>query len=377
MDRWRARFLAIAFGIIVTLAYSGNLPAIANMPAPGWVEGDRAATPLTTLAPAEILRETLRFDLTPLNTGQLGLVSATYQVRNPNPAIAADFLFISPGISSGTVTVNQTPVTAQPVLADDVALKFRDALKRCSKFLATTAKSTYLQFRASLPQGEFPIQVDYQVRPSIYDGFTAYRQYQVLYALAPAKDWQRFGSLDVSIKLPPGWQGSTNPAMTQSGDTLSGSFQGIPADLLTIDLQPSDGKAVEQRYNILLIAGLAIAFLLCLTLGWWLGRWGKRGLNWGRKRGIYWTGLGWLSIPIALVLLFPLCPILFWLVMSTTNFLGRVGVPSQHISRLWNAESGRIWGALIFGSITAIVAVVSFAIAALTLKDQDASRSLR
>jgi hypothetical protein len=366
MKRWTAYLKNLCLvSLVMVLCWTGS--AQANMPSPGWLEGDRAAIPLTTLSPAEILHETLTFDLTPLDSSQPGSVSATYQIRNPNPPAAADFLFISSGISSGRVTVNQSPVIVRPVRGEEVSPKFRDAVKRYAQ-PTDNPSEPYLQFRAMLPKGDFPIQVHYRVRPSIYDGFSVYRQYQVQYALAPARDWQQFGTLDVSIKLPPGWQGSANPEMALAGDTLSGSFTGIPADRLIIDLQPQGSKAAEQRYNGLLIAGLAIAVLLSIAVGWWLGRFSKRRLVWCRDRPRFWTTLGWLSLLTLVILLLPLCPVIFWLVLSVTNLLGRLGLPSQHISPLWNAESGRIWIALILGSLTAIIAAISFAIAAVTLK---------
>jgi hypothetical protein len=369
----RKRYLGVLALIFCLWAGSAH----ANMPAPMWIDGDCAATPITTLTPAEIVQETLTIDLIPLKDGQPGTISATYQIRNPNPPTTADFLFISPGITNGKVTVNQTPVAAQPVLVEDVAPKFRDAVQRYTSSPAL-ANAAYLQFRAMLPQGEFPIAVQYRVRPDIYEGFSPYRQYRIQYALAPAKDWQRFGKLDLAIQVPPGWQSTTTPALRRSGDRLSGSFQGIPADQLMIELQPGDGAQVAQRQNGLMIASLAIAGCLCAALGWHIGRLSKRGLVWCQRRGAYWLGFGWLGSAIALLALVPLCPLIFWLILSLTNVLGRLGLPARHVSSLWNPESGRIWGALIFGMGTAIVAVVLFAIAAATFKGtQETSRSSR
>ncbi|MEM6328153.1 MAG: hypothetical protein AAF791_13650 [Bacteroidota bacterium] len=58
--------------------------------------------------------------------------------------------------------------------------------------------------------------------------------HQFAYSLAPARRWGGVGRLDVEVLLPEGVEATSDPVLTRDGDRLSASFDGLPADVLTV-----------------------------------------------------------------------------------------------------------------------------------------------
>jgi hypothetical protein len=343
-------------------------PAGANMPGPMRVEGGSVGEP-AVLTQAEVRHEALRFDLAPIANQQPGNVAVTYTIHNPEAATTADFLFISPGILDGRVTINGQPVPVQALRRDAVPAKFAPAMQRYQSqqppdHPSTASKDVYLTFRASLPTGEVPIEVRYRVQPGITGGFSVYKTYDIRYNLSPIRDWKKLDQLDIAIALPAGWVATPNvPFQTKEPDQLTASFQSIPADELVIELQPGNGDQVTQAYNRALIGGLLLSAVACGGGGWFLGRFSQRLNRWVAKRGWHrgWVdGLGKAALALALV---PLCPLLVWPLLNLADAVGRWGLPMAHVSSLWNGVSGRIWAALLFGLVGVLLAWVGFAIA--------------
>ncbi len=94
-----------------------------------------------------------------------------------------------------------------------------------------------LKFKPFIPQGEHQLQVKYVVEPSSYDDST-YKDYQVVYILAPAKNWAFFKRLEVEIKIPKNWKVATSLPMKGTGNILKATFNKIPADNLAISTRP-------------------------------------------------------------------------------------------------------------------------------------------
>ena len=56
--------------------------------------------------------------------------------------------------------------------------------------------------------------------------------------LAPARAWDGFGGLDVTVRLPACWLAASRPGLTQVGGELRGTFESVPVDALAITVAP-------------------------------------------------------------------------------------------------------------------------------------------
>jgi hypothetical protein len=95
--------------------------------------------------------------------------------------------------------------------------------------------------------------------------------WQLPYVLAPAREWGGFGQLDVVVHLPSAWEARSTPALERDGDTLRGSFDGVPADALLI----ATGAPVPAEYHraVWFLNGLWVAVLVGgPVMCWWVGR---------------------------------------------------------------------------------------------------------
>lgn len=87
--------------------------------------------------------------------------------------------------------------------------------------------------------------------------------------LAPARQWEGFGDLNVTVRVPAGWSVATRPDSRRQGDTLSGHFDGIPGDAVGITTRmplPADWTQAGG------IASLLVVVVVSLITGFALGR---------------------------------------------------------------------------------------------------------
>ena len=154
--------------------------------------------------------------------------------------------------------------------------------------------------------------MSYQGLPSSDDA-GVYRQYSLEYWLAPARQWQSFGTLTVDVWVPPHWETQLEPALTLiEPDHWQETFEGLPSDVLTVNSRPVVAPLVRFLRSLLPITGVAIAFVTTFWVYRWLGRISQRQ---------DWSG-GWLVLTFLLII--PLSIPIFW-------GLGGLG--------LWAAES--------------------------------------
>ena len=130
--------------------------------------------------------------------------------------------------------------------------------------------------------------------------------WQLPYVLAPARQWGGFGGLDVTVNLPSGWEARSTPALEREGDTLRGSFDGLPADALLL----ATGSSVPPAYYW--AVHLPEALWATLLLGgpltcWWAGRRlgraraaGLRRLALGLVPALLWGALIYASVPVSM-----------------------------------------------------------------------------
>ncbi|MEM6716718.1 MAG: hypothetical protein AAF622_16740 [Cyanobacteria bacterium P01_C01_bin.147] len=306
----RSRLWILA-GLLVALLLSLPRPAIANMANPER-PGDLLTEPWTDVANLEIQHEDLVLDLRPVETTLLADIQATYTINNPGEATTVALLFVAPGLATGTVTLDGTQVIAATqtdapdVPADWGNRNFRQALQG-------------LQFEVLLSPGEHAIAVAYQGVPSSDDG-DFYRQYTLEYWLAPARQWQAFGTLTVDVFAPVGWVTTLTPDLPAvASEHWQNTFEGLPANALTVTTHPVVPPFVSFLRVVLPVIGIAIAFALTFWLYRWLGQLSQRQ---------DWSG-GWLVLTFLLVI--PLSIPLFWAVGGTGIWAAEALLKSAHL----------------------------------------------
>jgi hypothetical protein len=114
--------------------------------------------------------------------------------------------------------------------------------------------------------------VDYAVLPGRFSVPNYTTIWQVAYVLAPARQWESFGDLSVSVALPAGWRARSIPDLTRQGDSLRAHFVGLPANAMTISASyPLDAHVASVTDWLLTQWPLFLALLLvtiALTLLW-------------------------------------------------------------------------------------------------------------
>jgi hypothetical protein len=121
-----------------------------------------------------------------------------------------------------------------------------------------TFDSANFSVRLTLPSGPSTLRVrfrtlignDRSTRPACC--------WQFVYLLSPARDWGGFDKLDVRVLLPAGWEAVTNLDVQPDGDTLSGSFDRLPADALTLTLRMPVGPIRERIESVTQLSKIGI-----------------------------------------------------------------------------------------------------------------------
>ena len=286
-------------------------PVIANMANPEQ-PGDLLTEPWTDVATLEIQHEDLVLDLRPVETERLAQIKATYIINNPGEATTVSLLFAAPGLEKGTVTLDETQAIAAtqtdaPNIPEDWGnLDFRQPLQG-------------LQFEVPLSPGEHAIAVEYQGAPSS-DDIDLYRQYTLEYWLAPAQQWSFFGTLTVDVFAPADWVTTLTPDLPAvAPEHWQNTFEGLPAEALTVTTHPVVPRLVSFLRVILPMVGIAIAFAITFWIYRWLGRLSQRQ---------NWSG-GWLVLTFLLVM--PLSIPLFWALGGTGVWVAEALLDSTHL----------------------------------------------
>ena len=253
--------------------------AEANAGPPYYTDGQVAAEP-SGLEGIAIAHETLDIDMRRLHPnprkryGETDSpeirnpidVSVAYSITNRGPAREVALIFASgaPNTAGFSVMLDGQPVAAQPAISvtlpaewmppatapglDGTDLNYLgppNSNKGWGHYPSTSARSvtsTYA-FTVTIPTGDSTLAVQYRAEPQQYrsGGYTDnLNSYQFAYVLAPARAWDGFGGLDVTVRLPVCWLAASRPGLARVGDELRGSFDSIPADALALTVAPCD-----------------------------------------------------------------------------------------------------------------------------------------
>ena len=216
-----------------------------------------------------IARELLTIDMRPVDGQHDALVTATYHLVNHGDAVTADLVFVA-GTPSGAarVLLDGAPLAYHEVWRKDVPASWRaptttPALDDGPDLPYEVESTPQLGFAIAIAPGEHDLLVTYEAKPARWrskEGGTI--RWQLGYVLAPARDWDGFGGLDLVVELPAGWRAATTPALAHDGDTLRGHFDALPADAFAITTQ----APVEPIHGVMAIVA-PILLLLALVGG--------------------------------------------------------------------------------------------------------------
>jgi hypothetical protein len=278
---WRCRLAGAALAALICAGW-GSLVASADA-APFWNPGDAIGEPTGAVAKVAITHEDLDFDLLPLASGGSIRVAATYQLRNDAAATSASLVFLADhALTSRTsfaVRFDGTAVSATPMTLTILPSAWKPPTSTPSLIEGQpgmipydTTPGTAFQFTVLIPPGQHQLSVDYAVLPGRFSVPNYTTIWQVAYVLAPARQWESFGDLSVSVAVPAGWRARSIPDLTRKGDSLRAHFVGLPANAMTISASyPVDPHVTSVTDWLLSQWPLFLALLLvtiALTLLW-------------------------------------------------------------------------------------------------------------
>jgi hypothetical protein len=259
--------------------------------------GQLVAEPVGVLRDVAITREALTIDLRPLAGNGLARVEAVYHLYNRGDRKTIDLIFASGAddVADFEVRLDDRRLASAPDPRTQLPESWRPP--RYTPGLHGEGELEYLRwhhrrispvgFTAEIPPGRHTLAVRYAAEASthLHGHPTVYRQFA--YVLAPARAWAAFGGLDVTVVLPPGWAAASTPPLARDGDTLRGSFKGVPADALALTVQAPEGWA----YPVVLLGSLGVLGLVLLVgpfVCWWGGRSRGRFIALGGGAGTSW-----------------------------------------------------------------------------------------
>ena len=269
---------------LLLCAFFAASHAEANAGPPYYTDGQVAAEP-SGLEGIAIVHETLDIDMRQLHpnprkkyddTDSPGIrnpidVSVAYSITNRGPTRELALVFASgaPSTAGFSVLLDGQPVAAQPAISvtlpaewlppattpglDSADLLYLDppqqmrtdagAVVDWRHYPSSSARSTTstYAFTVTIPTGNSALAVQYRAEPQQHrsGGYTDnLNSYQFAYVLAPARAWDGFGGLDVTVRLPACWLAASRPGLTRVGDELRGSFDAVPADALALTVAP-------------------------------------------------------------------------------------------------------------------------------------------
>jgi len=225
-------------------------PASANFGPDYFADAVAEPAPAEELDGIVVEHETLAIDLRPVADGRPAVVDVRYRLRNDGTPLSLPLIFVSPDMQAGRVKLDGADVSVDVVPCDDEAsYRWRPPDKApaigggfhafhwlSGRWCQERERGAYagLRFRADVPSGSHDLTVTYRVDPRLADTGEIWPERQIGYILSPARSWRSFGTLEVRIDVPRGWDAATAPLLSRAGDVLNGRFQGLPADALMI-----------------------------------------------------------------------------------------------------------------------------------------------
>jgi hypothetical protein len=286
--------LCFLIGIIAVATF--QLRATPNGGPYTYIPGDGISEAIGDFSQLEILQEHLDFDLRSLKNEEHPQITATYQVQNSGQPVEIEILFVAPGSKKASVSLDGATIPFTTILEPNLPREWQVPRSlpsavypggSSSAHYRTHSYDSALSFTTAFPTGVSELRVSYAMQPGT-DRWGFYRDYHIAYILAPAKAWKAFGNLEVEVKLAPDWRFVTTLPMEQVDNTLTATFEGIPADYLIVTAAPPEPEPKYLRifnginnfvtlisYVLPLLGFFGCCYLACRTAVLF------RRLNWG------------------------------------------------------------------------------------------------
>jgi hypothetical protein len=256
-------------------------PAASALPDPS-TGGTPAGQPAAPLGGLVVQRQALDLDLRPLARPglQTAILESTFLVANPTSAplpfpltlfARTDIersaeVWLDGGEVVGAWSDRQAVPPLWAGIRETPALGGAPAPYEVH---TGTGAAPAARFDLSVPPGLHQVRTRQHVRVGAWDdGQHPNRIWQVGYSLAASRLWPGFGQLDVTVRVPGGWEAAASLPLRADGDALVGRFQGVPGDVLAVSARaPLPAGRVPLR-----LASYGAALLICALAGWVGGR---------------------------------------------------------------------------------------------------------
>ncbi len=278
------------FFIFSSVIFSIN-PKIVNAARPfnPFLAGNSIGEPMIDLGSVFIEKETLTIDLRGLSSFQrsqmleftseysprLALVQTLYKIRNDKESqnitltFFGDIMSFKPNTNTG-VWLDEQAINMEPFNSTEKELPINWGIPNYTPSVQggwripyrPLIKSPNIEFKVQIPKGSHTLRVSYFAQPSTYLQGEETIPWQFVYVLTPARDWVGFTGLDATIYIPKGWQYASNTKLTSEGEKITGTWQSLPANSLSLTVQiPS-----PSFFKLGIIAWL-MGLMLCLSIG--------------------------------------------------------------------------------------------------------------
>jgi hypothetical protein len=327
--------------------------------------GQALGEPSGELKDIAIVRESLSFDLRPLENGnQKPVVEAIYQLNNDGLPVTTDLVFVANAMIEGQngVWLDETPVPSTPLLNQTLPASWQPPKttprwKGLSPLSYEISSNGTIVFNVTFTQGAHTLRVRYGASPTAYSSDSPTLYWQLGYVLAPARQWRSFGGLDVRVLVPRGWWAASEPALSRHDDILTGSWNNLPADTLALTVQAPPPPSHRPIYAALTAA---VGFVVCLLSGGLAGRWLGR-----RNRTTAWA-----------LLLSTALGFLWWLAMTLSFILPASGKEAAGRQAAWTYGYGDVFVGILLG-IVAFLAGLAVTQLAAFVTGRRTGRSIR
>jgi hypothetical protein len=270
---------AYAFGAVFLLS---AVSAAADA-SPPYTPGDPVGVPSGPVKDVFIEHEDLSMDLTgvgaSLPTGgsddRTALVDARYTLRNDGPARGVDLVFVTSSLAvpRSNVMFDSSPVASAAGPLGSVPPSWMPphgtpSLDGGPDIDYYVGQPVAITFHVEMGAGRHTMETRYSAVPAQQSGYAVPRAWQLAFVLSPARQWGGFGDLNLSVRVPAGWDAAVRPGLRRAGDLLTGHFNGIPSDAIAITTRMPNPIDLT---NAAWVAGLVFVLASAVAVGWFLG----------------------------------------------------------------------------------------------------------
>lgn len=287
---------AFFFRVLLSLLWFLPSNLWANMASPVQ-EGDVIGEPSGMLDSITVLQEHLEIDMTPIWGGQpYGRVNVDYTIMNAGSERTIPLVFLPGAIEvryptngNGShpdttfmieVTLDGTPIPISGAFANTDSLPAGWRIPSVTPGLNGSDSVGYkaqnegmVRFILRIPSGQHIIRVHYHAAPTSNSSNRTTKLWQFAYILAPARQWDGFGTLEAVVIVPDGWEVAITPAMTFENFLWKGKWEDIPSDAIAISFAMPTPSWLPYLDNGLPIIALLLGIVLCWMVGKRVGKW--------------------------------------------------------------------------------------------------------